>query len=75
MPDEKHLRAREKEREGESVPLLPSPSLAVSHLNHLTFSFERLPHVLEIIKLSYNHIHLPSSLISILQGAILILEF
>ena len=65
---------RARNEEGERVALLASPSCAVSLLNSLRFSFERLPRMPEIIKLFYNHIHLPSKLIKILQGAILILE-
>ena len=46
--------------EGERVPLLASPSRAVSLLHSLPpLPFERLPRVIEIIKLFYHHIHLP----------------
>ena len=72
MREKREGRARNEE--GERVPLLASPSRAVSLLNFLPLPFERLPRMLEIIKLFYNHIHLPSKLIKILQGAILILE-
>ena len=50
---------RARNEEGERVPLLASPSWAVSLLNSLPFPFERLPLMLEIIKLFYHHIHLP----------------
>ena len=47
--------------EGERVPLLASPSRAVSLLHSLPpLPFERLPRMLEIIKLFYHHIHIPS---------------
>ena len=59
---EKH-EGRARNEEGERVPLLASPSRAVSLLNSLPLPFERLPRGLEIIKLFYNHIHLPSKLI------------
>ena len=45
--------------EGERVPLLTSPSRAVSLLNSLPLPFERLPRMLEIIKLFCHNIHLP----------------
>ena len=51
---------RARNEEGERVPLLASPSRAVSLLNSLLLPFERLPSGLEIIKLFYHHIHLPS---------------
>ena len=56
---EKHERSARKE-EGKCVPLLASPSRAVSRINFLPFPFELLPRRLAIIKLSYNHINLPS---------------
>ena len=49
-----------RKEKGARVPLLPSTSRAVSRLNPLSFSFERQPRVLELIKLSYNYIYLPS---------------
>ena len=48
---------RAKNEEGERVPLLASPSRAVSLFNSLPFPFERLPRMLEIIKLFCHHIH------------------
>ena len=51
---------RTRKREGESAPLLPFPTRSVSRLNSLPYPFERLPRRIEIIKLSYNHIHLLS---------------
>ena len=58
MREKREGRARNEE--GERVPLLASPSRAVSLLNSLLLPFERLPSGLEIIKLFYHHIHLPS---------------
>ena len=52
---------RASNEEGERVPLLASPSRAVPLLHSLhPLPFERLPRMLEIIKLFYHHIHLPS---------------
>ena len=49
-----------RNEEGERVPLLASPSRAVSLLHSLLpLPFERLPRMLEIIKLFCHHIHLP----------------
>ena len=49
-----------RNEEGERVPLLASPSRAVSLLHSLPpLPFERLPRMLEIIKLFYDHIRLP----------------
>ena len=51
---------RARNEEGERVPVLASPLRAVSLLNSLPpLPFERLPRMLEIIKLFYHHIHLP----------------
>ena len=51
---------RARNEEGERVPLLASPSRAVSLLHSLLpLPFERLPRMLEIIKLFCHHIHLP----------------
>ena len=52
---------RARNEEGERVPLLASPSRVVSLLHSfLPLPFERLPRMLEIIKLFYHRIHLPS---------------
>ena len=59
MREKRKGRARKEEEE--RVPLLASPSRAVSLLHSLPpLPFERLPRMLEIIKLFYHHIHLPS---------------
>ena len=69
VPKEKKRRfwVREKREgramneEGERVPLLASPSRAVLLLHSLPpLPFECLPRKLEIIKLFYHHIHIPS---------------
>ena len=52
---------RTMNEEGERVPLLASPSRVGSLLHSfLPLPFERLPRMLEIIKLFYHHIHIPS---------------
>ena len=56
--DKREGRARNEE--GDRVLLLASSSRLVSLLNSFALPFERLPRMLEIIKLFYHHIHLLS---------------